>query len=96
MSWNMTSGEIRVDLATSDPCEDGIKPRTLFAFLDLTGAGDDDTDHIELMEREPGNPHGCGQVWIVPIARLRKVLDMIESAQAVGRLGWQQTEGENR
>ena len=87
---NGMSGEIRVELATSDPCDKTLKPRTLYAYMDGPSCGDY-TDYVILCEKEPGEKGDRGQMWLVPIKKMKALIALTEAAIAMGEIGFEES-----
>lgn len=91
---NGMSGEITVELATSDPCDETLKPRTLYAYMEGPSCGDY-SEYVILCEKEPGAKGDCGQMWLVPIKKMKALIALTEAAIAMGDIGFEES-GANR
>jgi hypothetical protein len=89
---NGMSGEIRVELATSDPCDETLKlkPRTLYAYMEGQSCGDY-SDFVILCEKEPGAKGDRGQMWLVPIKKMKALIALTEAAIAMGEIGFEES-----
>ena len=87
---NGMSGEIRVELATSDPCDETLKPRTLYAYMDGPSCGDY-SEYVILCEKAPGEKGDRGQMWLVPIKKMKALIALTEAAIAMGDIGFEES-----
>lgn len=90
---NGMNGQMTVELATSDPSDETLKPRMLYAFMDFASCGDDgDPAEVILCEKDPGDAGDHGQMWFVPIAKLKALIALTEAANAMGDIGFGESE----